>query len=106
MLIILFLLIALAATAIYVHFAGFVVWKVLLLFIGCFVALNLLCILFWGIVAVFIPMSKPITKQSWICRMGCVSFSSIACGYAWVRTHVYGMDKLPLGERFLFVCNH
>ena len=106
MLIILFLLIALAATAIYVHFAGFVVWKVLLLFIGCFVALNLLCILFWGIVAVFIPMSKPITKQSWICRMGCVSFSSIACGYAWVRTHVYGMDKLPSGERFLFVCNH
>ena len=28
------------------------------------------------------------------------------CGYAWVHAHIHGMDKLPTGERFLFVCNH
>lgn len=104
--ILLFLLLSLAAVIIYVHFAGFVMWKTLLLFAGCFIALNVLFLLFWAVVAIFVSTAKPITKQSGICRLGCISVSSVMCGYAWVRTHIHGMDKLPTGERFLFVCNH
>ena len=104
--ILLFLLLSLAAVIIYVHFAGFVMWKTLLLFAGCFIALNILFLLFWAVVAIFVSTAKPITKQSGICRLGCISVSSVMCGYAWVHAHIHGMDKLPTGERFLFVCNH
>lgn len=101
-----FLIISLIVTLVYLHFTSLVIWKGILLFAGCFLALNLLFVLFWAIISVFVPTGKPITKQSGICRLGCISVSSLACGYALVRYHLSGTEKLPKDSRFLFVCNH
>lgn len=106
MLIICFLILSLCASLIYVGAAGFVLWKVLLLFIGCFVAVNILFVLFWGAVSLFVDTSRPLSRQSALCRAGCAAISALICEYCNVRAHISGEELLPEGERFLLVCNH
>lgn len=106
MLILAFLLLALGAAAVYVHFCGFVVWKTALLFAGCFLALNLLYILVAWVASWFVDQSKPLSRQNSLCRSGCMYIAYLLTGYCWVRTHVRGAEKLPEPERFLLVCNH
>lgn len=101
-----FVALALIASVMYVRMAGFVVWKTLLLFAGCFVALNLLYVLVLGIGAMFVGTTKPVAKQSAFCRAGCIGVSALLSGYCFMRSHVTGLDKLPDAERFLLVCNH
>ena len=106
MLILAFLLLAFGAAFIYVRICGFVVWKAALLFAGCFFALNLLYFVVVWVATLFINQSKPITRQNSICRTGCLYMAYLLTCYAWVRTHVRGMEKLPEADKFLLVCNH
>lgn len=106
MLIIIFLVIAAAVAAIYVHMAGAMTWKCILLFAACFIALNLVYILFFCILSIFVDNSKPLNKQSPICRLGVSSILGLLLHYAMVRTHLIGVDKLPTEGRFVFVSNH
>ena len=103
MLILAFLLLAFGAAFIYVRLCGFVIWKTALLFAGCFLALNLLYFTVVWVATWFINQTKPITRQS---RTGCLYVAYLLTGYAWVRTHVRGLEKLPEPDRFLLVCNH
>ena len=91
---------------VYVRLAGFIMWKAALLFVGCFVALNLLYVIFLGMTALFVNTSKPLTKQNPLCRVGAIGLCALATGYSLVRTHVTGQEKLPKDSRFLMVCNH
>ncbi len=106
MLILAFLLLAFGASFIYVRFCGFVIWKTALLFAGCFLALNLLYLVFAWVTTWFINPGKPITRQNPVCRSGCIYIAYLLTGYGCVKTHVRGMEKLPDPERFLIVCNH
>ena len=106
MLILAFLLLAFGAAFLYVRFCGFVIWKTALLFAVCFLALNLLYFVVVWVATWFINPTKPITRQSSVCRTGCLYVAYLLTGYGWVRTHVRGMEKLPEPERFLLVCNH
>lgn len=106
MLILAFLLVAVGAAVIYVRCCGFVVWKTALLFACCFVALNLFYLLVAWVVSWFISPSKPLSRQSAVCRSACVYASFIVTGYCWVRTHIRGAEKLPEAGRFLLVSNH
>lgn len=106
MLILAFLLLAVGAAVIYVRCCGFVVWKTALLFAGCFLALNLFYLLVAWVASWFVNPSKPLARQSGLCRSACVYASLLVTGYCWVRTHVRGMEKLPETGRFLLVCNH
>lgn len=106
MLILAFLLLAVGAAVIYVRCCGFVVWKTALLFAGCFLALNLFYLLVAWVASWFVNPSKPLARQSGLCRSACVYASLLVTGYCWVRTHVRGMEKLPEAGRFLLVCNH
>lgn len=106
MLILAFLLLAVGAAVIYVRCCGFVIWKTALLFAGCFLALNLFYLVVAWVASWFISPSKPLARQSGLCRGACVYASFLVTGYCWVRTHVRGMEKLPEAGRFLLVCNH
>lgn len=106
MLILSFLIISLVAALIYVRMAGLIMWKAALMFVGCFVALNLLYLLFLGLTALFVNPSKPLTKQNPLCRMGCVGLCTLLTGYSLARIRVTGQEKLPRDSRFLMVCNH
>ena len=106
MLILAFLLLAFGAAYVYVRICGFVVWKTALLFAGCFLALNLLYFVVVWVATWFINQSKPISRQNSVCRTGCMYAAYLLTGYAWVRTHVRGLEKLPEPGKFLLVCNH
>lgn len=106
MLILAFLLVAVGAAVIYVRCCGFVVWKTALLFAGCFLALNLFYLVVAWVASWFISPSKPLARQSGLCRGACVYASYIVTGYCWVRIHIRGAEKLPEAGRFLLVSNH
>ena len=105
MLIKVFLLLALVITALFIRASGFVLWKALLVFLLGYLAVNVLFILFWGLVSLFVDDSKPREKQFPLSRMGCNQISEFMCAYARLRVQVTGEEKLPEG-RFLLVCNH
>ncbi|MGN0981477.1 MAG: 1-acyl-sn-glycerol-3-phosphate acyltransferase [Candidatus Limivicinus sp.] len=106
MLILAFLLLAIGAAVVYVRCCGFVMWKAALLFAACFVALNLFYLVIAWVVSWFINPSKPLSRQSFVCRSACVYASFLVTGYCWVKTHVRGAEKLPETGRFLLVSNH
>ena len=106
MLILAFLLLAFGAAFIYVRLCGFVIWKTALLFADCFLGLNLPYFTVVWVATLFINQTKPISRQSSVCRTGCLYVAYLLTGYAWVRTHVRGLEKLPEPDRFLLVCNH
>ena len=86
--------------------AGLVLWKALLVFLGVFVGLNLLYVAFWYIVALTVDRSKPLEKQSAICRFGCASIAGWLSAWAGIHTTVSGEELLPTDTRFLLVSNH
>lgn len=104
--ILLFLIIAIIISSVYFCCFPFAWLKALPVLAGSFLLVNVLYMLFWAVVGLFVDVSKPIRKQSRLCRRGCVGISSLALGYCGVRTKVYGSEKLPKNERFLLVCNH
>lgn len=101
-----FLIISIIASIIYFCFIEAAWLKALLVLALSFLAINILYLLFWEIVGLFVDTSKPIKKQSRLCRGGCVGISALAIGYCRVRTEIYGIEKLPKDGRFLLVCNH
>lgn len=106
MLIIAFLTIAALAALIYIHAAGAVIWKGFLIFVLFFAALNILYFILMAAVSLFVNNSRPVAKQSPICRAFCVSFGELMTCYCGIRAHISGTDKLPKSGRFVFVCNH
>ncbi len=99
-------LLSLAAAAVYALCKGALSWQAALLFVGCFLALNLLYVIFWAIVASTVDDSKPLEKQSGLCRFGCASIGGWICSWARVRIRLVGEELLPKEGRFVLVCNH
>lgn len=106
MLVFALMLIGLILCALFTVGAGLAAWKIILVFLACFVAVNLLFFVFWGIVSLFPDNTKPIEKQKKIYRIGCALIAEYLCEYAGVKPYISGTDKLPVEGRFLFVCNH
>lgn len=106
MLLLIFLAASLGFVLLYVGFCGFVWWKALLMFLGLFLAFNALVLLVAWAASWFVDRSKPLKKQSQICRAGTVSASELLNSYSGLRVHLEGMEKLPKDKNFLLVCNH
>ena len=100
-----FLILSLAAAAVYSAAAGFVIWKALLVLILSFLAWNILYLLFFWIVSLFIDDAKPRVRQNPVCRFGCDTGPELICRYMGIRPQLTGEELLPEG-RFLMVCNH
>ena len=86
--------------------AGLGIWRALLLCLGTFVAVNLLFVIFWYIVALTAGSSGPVENPRSICRWGCAIIAEWLCAWGRVHTVVSGTDLLPQEGRFLWVCNH
>ena len=86
--------------------AGLVWWQALLVCLGAFVAVNLLFVIFWFVVALTAGAKGPVENQSSICRHGCAIIAEWLCSWGRVHCVVSGTEKLPQDGRFLFVCNH
>lgn len=80
-------------------------WKAVLVLAGCFIALNIVYVLSLAVVSLFIS-TKPLSKQSAVCRRYFAGAAGIICGYLLLRIKTNGKEKLPKDERFLIVCNH
>ena len=106
MLLVLFALLSLAAAAVFAALSGGFSPQAALLFVGCFLALNLLYVIFWVLVASTVDDTKPIEKQRAICRIGCASVAAWLCAWAGIRVDVKGEELLPKEGRFVLVCNH
>ena len=81
-------------------------WQALLLFLGVFLGLQILLILFFYFGSLKTDKDKPLEKQNKISRLGCGQLIGLANVYMAVRAHIINEDKLPKDERFLLVCNH
>ena len=86
--------------------AGLNWWQALLICLGTFVAVNLLFIVFWYVVALIAGSKGPVENQSPICRWGCAIIAEWLCSWGRVHAVVSGTDLLPQEGRFLWVCNH
>ncbi len=95
-----------ALAALGAAFGGLALWKALLIGLAGFIGANLIYLLWLWVRSLFVDDTKPITRQSRICRRGCVGVSVMATRYCWVRTHVTGKEKLPKEGRFVLVSNH
>ena len=82
------------------------VWQGLLLFLGVFVGLHVLYILFFYFGSLSSDNKKPLSKQNKISRMACGQLIGLANIYMAVRAHIINEDILPKDQRFLLVCNH
>ena len=102
----LFALLSVLVTILLYCLTGFSFWAVLPVYIGSFLLINIVYLGFWALVSLSVDVSKPIEKQSELCRRGCVRIAELALVYSGVRSRVTGMEKLPTDRRFLLVCNH
>ncbi len=109
MLFLVFLILSLAATAVYALLAASVsVWSLLGVFALGWLGANLLFVIGFFAHGLLLPRLAPgegIEKR----RRGCLWFYHNVplwlCTYAGVKMHAVGLEKMPEG-RFLFVCNH
>ena len=85
---------------------GMLPWQAALVWLGAFVLLNVLFVVFWVIVASTVDDTKPIEKQKSIYRYGCASCARWILTWFGVRPHLSGEELLPKEGRFLLVCNH
>ena len=104
-----FLIFCLAATGLYATLAASVtVWSVLGVFGLSFLVANLLFALVFTGNSLLLPRLAPgegIQKQHAFSRWICAAVAQWLGGYAGVRVHMTGQEKLPAGP-FLFVSNH
>ena len=110
MIVLIFALIALAIALVYAFYFSAVtgladIWKPLLMFLGSFVAINVLYLLVMWLIGLPVK-AAPRARQSEICRVAGVSICSFILGHCWTRVHTEGLEKLPKDSRFLLVCNH
>ena len=103
---VLIVLLSIVAAAVQAACSGAVTGQTVLLLIGCFFGLNLLYAILWVIVASTIDDTKPLAKQSELCRIGCASICSWLCAWGRVRVRLLGEEKLPKEGRFVIVSNH
>ena len=86
--------------------AGLNAWQSALVFLGAFLGINLLYVLFWFAVSLTVDRNKPLEKVHPIYPFGCASIAGWLCAWGGVRTALSGEEKLPDTGRFLLVCNH
>ena len=104
-----FLIFCLLVTAVYALLAASVtVWSLLGVFALGFLGANLIFALCFWINSLLLPKLAPgegVEKQHRFSRWICMSVAQWLSGYAGVRVHLIGLEKLPEGP-FLFVSNH
>ena len=77
-----------------------------LIYIGCYLTLALLALLFLWIVCKAVDQQKPVEEDSPFYRRVMNLYIEAIVSLAGVRLHTEGLEKTPKEGRFLLVCNH
>lgn len=83
-----------------------IILYVLLGIIGCLLLLFLLYVIFLGICSLFVDPKKEYTHNSRFYRMLLYSATAGTLKLLRIKVHTTGIEKLPKGQRLLFVGNH
>lgn len=105
LLVCIFIAIAAAAALIFFLRTG-MIWQSLVVAAAVYLGIHVLLIGFYAIVGLFVDTSKPIVRQSDVCRAGAWAISTLGCFYAGARVHLRGEERLPQSGRFVMVSNH
>ena len=81
-------------------------WLVPVVFLGVFLGLVLLAVVFLVIICAFVDLDKPQETDSPFYRRVMYVFIEAIMNGALVRLHTEGLEKTPQQGRFLLVCNH
>lgn len=79
---------------------------IILYILGFILGLFVLYVLFLGICCLFVNPKKEYENNSPFYRFLLTSATAVAMKLLRVNIHVTGLEKLPKGEKLLFVCNH
>lgn len=101
----LFLLFAAAGAAAVVLLGG-AVWLAVLGFALAFALAHVLFLLMFWLLTRGTDLPRPGTRQNRRARTAAEQVGQFLCLYGGVRPRLTGLEKLPEGRRFLFVCNH
>ena len=81
-------------------------WRFLLLYFGCLLALLLLAFLFLWAVSLFVDMEKPQEEDSRFHRSVMYLYVEALISLVGLKIDTAGLEKAPKDGRFLLVCNH
>lgn len=101
-----FVVLAAVAAVLCSVLAQMTLWQSLLIGLAVFLGIHIIYILFFYLRALCIDNTKPLEKQSKICRFGCATIIGLACAYMGIRTHIKNEELLPTDGRFLLISNH
>lgn len=101
-----FALVAAAAAGATVAFGPAALWLLPVLFVGYFLALVVLAVVFLGIICAPVDLDKPQEQDSPFYRRVMYVFIEAIMNGVLVRLHTQGLEKTPKEGRFLLVCNH
>lgn len=101
-----FALVAAAAAGATVAFGPSTLWLLPVLFVGYFLALVVLAVVFLGIICAPVDLDKPQEQDSPFYRRVMYVFIEAIMNGVLVRLHTQGLEKTPKEGRFLLVCNH
>ncbi len=82
------------------------IWKPILLFVGCFIGLIILHLLFVCAIAIFVDIKKPNEKPHMFFRWCVDKTMELLLFVLGVKVKVNGVEKIPTDRRFLMVSNH
>ena len=101
-----FLIISLTVALICALFTAMPLWLAVFMLPLCFIALLLPLVVMIIISAAQADTSKPIEKLSPLSRLSCIAIADLLCTLGMLKTELSGFEKLPEGERMLFISNH
>lgn len=81
-------------------------WKPLLIFVGTFVGIFALCLLFAFVLTRFVDKEKEVKKPSKFYHKLFDFLNAFILTVSNVRVKFIGKEKLEKGRTYLFVCNH
>ena len=100
-----FVLVSLVITGL-ITAGSFVLWQAVLVFLGCFLAVNVLYVFAAFSTSALVDNTKPIEKEKPVCRVAAISVFEMVCSYLGLSMRVKGEEKLPKDEKYLVVSNH
>lgn len=104
--IIVFAVLALIIAALLCVLCSIKAWVGVFIFLGAFILLQVLYLMFFYAASFAVDQSRPLEKQNRLCRIAVANIIGMMCAYSGLRPHFTGLELLPKDRRFVLVCNH
>lgn len=106
MLLLLFALLSALGCGLYIASAGFVFWKAALVFVGIYLGIHLLLLLFFWLVSLTVKPTEETKTRNRLALFCIETIAELLMEYGHAVLEVEGEELLPKEGRFLLICNH